>query len=371
MRKIYGFIDLFGAPELGPLTAKRNFGSVTFLGRYGLLDFALSNFSNSGIDRLGILVDRHYNSVRNHIRNGSAFTINTKTGRLHIMVNEEGILTPELNTDIMTVNMSKDFIKDGKTDYVIIAPGYLLMSMDYNPIIEAHIKSGNDITLVYEHRFDLDKTMKGMNVLGIKNNLVKTMKRNDQKEKEGDVSLDVFIMNRDYFEHLIETQKEVNPKYMFKDMVKYEITKMKKQANSYEFKSFVLPILSLDDYIQGSFYLLPYLNRLKLFRKDWPIYTATHNTPPAKYGPKANVKNSFVANGSIVDGIVENSILSRNVVIKAGASVKNSIVFTGSEIGKGVSLNYVLTDKSVVISEKASISGTKKEYVIIKQGEKV
>ena len=122
MRKIYGFIDLFGAPELGPLTAKRNFGSVTFLGRYGLLDFALSNFSNSGIDRLGILVDRHYNSVRNHIRNGSAFTINTKTGRLHIMVNEEGILTPELNTDIMTVNMSKDFIKDGKTDYVIISP---------------------------------------------------------------------------------------------------------------------------------------------------------------------------------------------------------------------------------------------------------
>ena len=371
MRKIYGFVDLFGAPELGPLTEKRNFGSVTFLGRYGLIDFALSNFSNSGIDRLGIIVDKHYNSIRSHIRNGSAFTINTKTGRLHLMINEEGILKPQLNTDITTINVSKDHYKDGKTDYVVIAPAYILTSMDFNPILESHIKSGKDITLVYEHRFDLDKEMKGMNILTIKENIVKGMKRNDQKEKEGDVSLDIFIMNREFFDHIISSQKEVNLKYGIKEMVKYEVTKMKRVANSYEFKGFVLPILSFEDYIKGSFYLLPYLNRLKLFKKDWPIYTATHNTPPAKYGPKANVKNSFVANGSIVNGTVENSIISRNVIINAGANVKNSIVFTNSEIGKGASLNYVLTDKNIKVGEKVSLVGNKKEYVIIKQGEKI
>ena len=154
-------------------------------------------------------------------------------------------------------------------------------------------------------------------------------------------------------------------------MIKYDIKNNKKDAFSYEFKGFTLPILSLQSYIDGSFFLLPYLNRLKLFKEDWPIYTATHNTPPAKYGPKANVKNSFIANGSIVNGNVENSILSRNVVIEAGATVKNSIIFTSSEIGKGANLNYVVTDKSVCIKEKTTLSGNKKDYYFIKQGEKL
>lgn len=372
MRKIYGFVNLFGAPSLGPLTEKRNFGAVTFLGRYGLIDFTLSNFSNSGIDRVGILLDKHPNSVRSHIQTGSTFTINTKTGCLDVMVNDTVMLKPQYNTDISTYIFAKDhFSKSGNSEYVVIAPAHILASMDFNPIIEAHIRSGLDVTLVYEHRFDLDKEMKGMNLLTIKENIVKGIKRNDQNVKEGDVSLDIFILNKEFFDHIVETQKDVNVKYLFRDMIKYEITKMKRKANSYEFKGYVLPILSLEDYIKGSFNLLSYLNRLKLFKEGWPIYTATHNTPPAKYGPKANVKNSFIANGSIIDGTVENSILSRNVIVKAGASIKNSIIFTSSEIGKGVSLNYVLTDKSVVISEKAAISGNKKEFTVIKQGEKI
>ena len=371
MRKVFGFVDLFNAPELGPLTEKRNFGAVTFLGRYGLIDFALSNFANSKINRIGIIVDKYSSSVRSHIQNGSAFISNTKTGCLHVMFNERALRKSEPNTDIETINISKEHFTDGGSEIIIVAPVYILASMDFNPFIESHIRSGKDVTLVYEHRFDLDKTMKGMNILNIKGNIVKGIKRNDQKDKEGDVSLDIFIMNRDFFDHILSSQREVNIKYGIREMIKYEVTKNKVEANSYEFKGFVLPILNLDDYINGSFYLLPYLNRLKVFKDGWPIYTATHNTPPAKYGPKANVKNSFIANGSIIDGTVENSILSRNVVVKAGASVKNSIVFTSTEIGRGSSLNYVLTDKSAKIGEKVSLTGNKKEYVIVKQGEKL
>ena len=371
MRKVYGFVNLFNAPDLGALTENRNFGSVSFLGRYGLIDFALSNFSNSGIDRIGILVDKYANSIRSHIQNGSAFTINTKTGAIHVLYNEAAILKGQYNTDISSINSTKDHFSDGLSEYVVIAPSYILMSMDFNPILDAHIKSGRDITLVYEHRFDLDTTMKGMNLLTINGAVVKNLKRNDNKVKEGDVSLDVFVMSRGFFEHILSTQKSVSEKYDIRDMVKYEIKNNKVEANSYEYKGFVLPILSLDDYINGSFFLLPYLNRLKLFKEDWPIYTATHNTPPAKFGPKANVRNSFVANGSIINGTVENSILSRNVVVEAGATVKNSIIFTNSIISKGANLNYVLTDKSVKVDEKVSLAGNKKELVIIKQGGKI
>ena len=371
MRNIYGFVNLFGAPELGALTEKRNFGSVSFLGRYGLIDFALSNFANSNIGRVGVLVDRYSNSIRSHLRNGTAFTVNTKTGHISVLFDEDAAYQKDNVTDISTINATRDHFEERLNDYIVIAPAYILMSMDFNTIVDAHIKSGLDVTLVYEHRFDLDKEMKGMNLLTIKNRLVKNMKRNDLKEKEGDVSLDVFVMNRSYFEYIISTQKDVSDKYNLRDMIKYDIKNNKKEAFSYEFKGFTLPILSLQNYIDGSFFLLPYLNRLKIFKEDWPIYTATHNTPPTKYGPKANVKNSFVANGSIINGTVENSIISRNVNIEAGAVVKNSIIFTSSEIKKGANLNYVLTDKSVYVGEKVSVSGNKKEYYIIKQGEKL
>ena len=368
MRKVYGFIDLYGAPDLGPLTESRNFGAVTFLGRYGLIDFALSNFTNSGIDKTAIIVDKYSNSVRSHIQSGSAFTINTKTGYLNVLQSEQALKKNEYSTDIFTINTTKAHFADGYSNYIVVAPAYILMSFDYNLALESHIKSGKDVTLVYEHRFDLDQTMRGQNLITLAGDKVKAMKRNDGNEKEGNVSLDVFIMNRDFFDEILLTQKDVNPKYNIRDMVKYAI-KNKKEANAYEFKGFTLPILSLDDYIKGSFFLLPYLNRLKLFRENWPIYTTTHNTAPAKYGPRASVKNSFIANGSIVDGTVENSILSRNVKVGAGASIKNSIVFTGTEVAKGASLNYVLCDKSAKISEKVSVNGNKKEYVIIKQGE--
>jgi len=371
MRKICGFVNLFNSPELGPLTEKRNFGSVTFLGRYGLIDFALSNFTNSGINRVGIIVNKFPNSIRSHVQNGSAFTINTKTGYLGVLYNEQHE-RKDTHNDVTTIKATRthyDIVED--SDYVVIAPAHLLMCMDFYPIIREHIASEKDVTVVYEHRFDLDKEFKGANLLSIGNKKAKFLKKNDQKEKEGFVCLDTYILSRHFFDEILEEHVNINEKYGLNDMIKFMVNKSRKEMNAHEYNGFVLPVTSLDNYIKGSFFLLSYLNRIKLIKDGWPIYTATHNTPPARYGPKANVKNSFIANGSIINGTVENSILSREVIVSQGASVKNSIVFTKTEIAKGASLNFVLTDKTAYIGEKASISGTKKEYFIIKQGAKI
>lgn len=370
-RKVSGLVNLYDAPDLGVLTETRNFGAVTFLGRYGLLDFILSNYSNSGIDRVGILVKDKAFTVRSHIQNGSAFTINTKLGRLVVIHDEKGILNPSTNTCISALISNRDNIVDNVTEYIVFAPAKILMSFDFRELIEDHIQSGADVTIMYQHRNDLDKTLKGNNIFTIKNDKIKNLKRNDMKNAEGDISLGIYVFNRTYFEYLALSQKNVSLKYDFSDMLKYDVKNNKPNYHLYEYKGLNFPISSLDDYIKASFDLLDNETRRTLFRDDWPIYTAAHNTPPAKYGPKANVKNSFIANGAIINGTVENSVISRHVVIENGATVKNSIIFTGSEIGEKTSLNYVLSDKHVHIQKGTKLSGDKKYFYTIRRGENI
>ena len=100
----------------------------------------------------------------------------------------------------------------------------------------------------------------------------------------------------------------------------------------------------------------------------WPIYTTTHNTPPALYGEKAEVKNSFISNGSTIKGTVINSILSRDVIVEEGAVVKDCILFSGTKVGKGSHLQYVVADKKVQIKEVRDVAGEEDHYMYISFG---
>ena len=154
-------------------------------------------------------------------------------------------------------------------------------------------------------------------------------------------------------------------------MVTYMTNNHLAKTHAYEFDGYVAPMISLDNYVRYSFELLDYKNRCKLFNEDWPIYTTTHNTPPSLYGPNADVKNSFIANGSIIKGKVRNSIISRDVVVEEGAVVENSILFSDTYVGEGVKVTYVLSDKNARIVEKKKVSGTEDEILCIGYGVRV
>ena len=126
-----------------------------------------------------------------------------------------------------------------------------------------------------------------------------------------------------------------------------------------------------DHYVYESFKLLSYHNRNKLFLPDWPIYTTTHNTPPALYGKNADVQNSFIANGAIIKGKVLNSIISRDVIVEKGAELTNCIIFTNSIVGKDVKMEFVVTDKNANISTVKELKGEPNKILYIKQGAKI
>lgn len=348
--KVLGICNLHNAPTLGGLTQRRSYGSVTMLGRYALMDFTLSNFSNSGIDSVATLVPEFPNSIHSHIRSGNTWTANMKTGFQFISHNDTPNLSKFHNTDINNIISNMSYYRLIKFDLVILAPAHYLSSMDFRPIIEAHEESGNDCTVVYIDVLDGTKSFeKGQVITLDKDNKVKYFRSNTQRKDDIKVSLDTFIMNRDLFDKIIKETPNINPTFSFQKMIAYLLQEDEISVGTYKFEHYVTPITSLKEYVDNSFSLLKYENRRKLFRNGWPIYTTTHDTPPAKYGNNANVKDSIISNGCRIEGKVEHSILSRNVIVEKGCVVSNSIIFTDSSITNKSKVNYIVTEKNVLI----------------------
>ncbi len=138
--------------------------------------------------------------------------------------------------------------------------------------------------------------------------------------------------------------------------------------NAYPFDGLVIPILTFQNFVKYSTDLLNYDIRKQLFKEGWPIYTTTHNTPPATYGENAHVSNSFIANGCIIKGTVINSVISRDVIVEEGAIVKDCVLYSGTQVGKGANLQYVLSDKKVTIKEIIDVAGEKDDFIYISRG---
>ena len=348
--KVLGICNLHNAPSLGGLTQRRSYGSVTMLGRYALMDFTLSNFSNSGIDSVVTLVPDFPNSIHNHIRSGATWTANMKTGFQYISHNDAPNLSKLHNTDINNVLSNIIFFKSNSFDTVIMAPAHYLSSMDFRPIIEAHNKSKHDCTVVYIDVYDGTKSFSKGTIINLnEDGTVRNFRNNTQRNNEIKISLDTFVMSKDLFFKIIKEAPNVNEMFTFQKMIAFLNSEKEISIGTYKFEHYVTPITSLTEYMNNSFDLLKYENRRKLFRNGWPIYTTTHDTPPAKYGKNANTKDCIISNGCRIDGKVEHSILSRNVVVEKGCTVSNSIIFTDSIITNKSKVNYVITEKNAHI----------------------
>ncbi len=373
MRNVVGIVNLHDCPHLGPLTMSRPLGTTSFLGRYGLMDFTLSNFSNSGIDRVAVLAETDFHSVINHLQTGQVWINNTRLGFQRVLTNESLLGVSKFNTDIQNMIVNKGLFYDENPEYVIIAPAFMLMSYNYRELLKKHIETGADVTILTKHiSNNTDREFYNCDVLEVgEEDKVVGVSTNTCRRKEVDISLESFIFKADSLVNIISEAKDISKLFSLRKLINYFIELGKYDIRAAFFDGCVLPILSFEHYVRHSFNLLKVEEREKLFKDDWPIYTTTHNTPPALYGEHAIVSNSFIANGCIIKGRVKNSIISRDVIIGEGASVEDSIIFTKSEIGQNIKIKYVVTDKRAKVVEIKKISGEKGDMLYIGREERV
>ena len=197
MAKTLGLVNLHSTVAYGGLTERRPVASVSYLGRYAIIDIVLSNMSNSGIDSVGILIQNNPRSLFKHIGHGNGWNFNTKKGGMSLLYNEKYANNLKYNHDINNLVENIAFIKDNMPDYVVIAPCHIVTTINYNElrhsatsalinyndVIDAHVASGADITVVYKHVDDADSAYIGSDYLKMTGNKIDEFKVNKGNKK--------------------------------------------------------------------------------------------------------------------------------------------------------------------------------------------
>lgn len=367
--KVLGLVDCFNNPSFGPLTQHRSLASTSFLGRYAYIDFPLSNFLNSNIPSIGILCQNHIRSLIKHVGNGRSWISNTKIGELRVLYDEPLVSNPGYNTDVACLFENIQFLKQVRPDYVIFASPQYLFECDYSKLLKEHVESGARISLLYKH---IDSGLKTSFVNQKKVTVsprgkITHMEPNKGDVDEGDISLGSLIMDYPMLESLMEYASGTSSFFNIADVLSYLSASV--LIRGVKIDSFVRCVDSLSHHLEYSLEMLSGTSFDELFQENWPIHTRTYDTPPTIYGKEADVKNACVANGCDIQGTVINSIIGRNVKVKKGAVIKDSIISSGCIIGENVYIEKTIVDREASVIHVNEITGTMEKPMYIARGD--
>lgn len=355
---------------LGDMTKNRTMGSVMFGGRYRLIDFPLSNMVNSGISEVGVITKSNYQSLLDHLGSAREWDLARKKGGLYILPPFGNVESTLYRGRIEALYGAMSFIKHSRAKYVILSDCDVVTNIDYKPIVAAHIESGADITAVAHtgvYSSDDIKTSTVFNVDADKN--VTSVLINPDISGTCTTSLNVFVMSMDF---LIETVNDA----MARGNISFERNILQEKCRElkikiYEYDNYFSKLNSPESYFKSNMALLEPENARKLFVPKRSIYTKVSDNAPVKYDLDSKVSNSLVADGCIIEGEVENSVLFRGVKVGKGAKVKNCILMQGTVVGDNAELNYLITDKNVSICENHILTSSPQYPMYVGKGASV
>ena len=366
-------LDKKGNPNINILNYARPLASTPIAGRYRIIDFVLSNMVNSGINNVGIYAKEKYRSLTDHLGSGKDWDLSRKKGGLYIFSPENTKYNNNYgfrSGDIYSILANIDYIERSTEEYILIAPGYMLCSMDYKDAIKYHQESKNDITVLYKHVDNADEDFLSCMTLNIdNNNRVLNIGTNIGAFPSANISMETYIMKRTDFIKCIYKIASLGTHAYFEDYIKKELPNI--QVGAYEFKDYLKCINSIQSYAQCSKEMLKKEVSTELFNSERKIFTKDKSQAPTIYMKNADVRNSFVATGCKIDGTVENCTLFRKVEIGKGAKIKNCVIMQNCKIDPGVVLENVIFDKNVRISKDKELKGDKDYPMVIEKNQKL
>ena len=354
------------------LTEKRTMASLPFGGRYRQVDFALSNLACAGIHRVGIVTRHSYQSLMNHVGSGEEWGLEMEEGGLEYLTPYSSSKVSDYRGKLESLYSAISFLKKGKEDeLVVMIDSAILSNLDLTEILESHIKSGKDITIVTKkgiangHRL-LDMALK-LDRKGQVSDIVV-----DYEAPRGyEASMDIFILSKRFLIQQVKAHIARNLYHMDRDLVLGLWQKKQLSINVFSYDGLAMFNESVEEYFQNSLRLTEKAVREDLFGRRHPVYTKVRDRVPTYYGDGCAIENCSVADGCMLEGNVKNSILFRQVTVKPGATVENCVVMNDAVIGEGAQLRYVILDKDVVVRRGAKLMGTPVNPVIVGRGEVV
>lgn len=323
----------------------RPIGAFSFLGRYRIVDFPVSNLSNSSIDRIQVYVSQNPRSLAEHLSSGQNYNINAKRGKLQLLFNQDSRVNDIYNTDVAAYVANLEVLERMQQQYVVITAGNMIFQQDFQQVLQQHVDSGADVTLLYHKTEKADSGYRNCAVLELNRQKgIKAIKPNDGSSASRNVFMDTYVMSREMLIKLIRDAKKRSAIYNLTDILNLESDSL--DIRGYQHKGeYFAAVYDLLSYYKANLELLDYEYAKQLFSAKWPFYTQTTDSCPVHYFEGSKVKSSMIANGTKIYGTVENSVIGRNVEIRKGAVVKNCVILGHSVIGENVHLENQIVDK--------------------------
>lgn len=338
--------------DLGELTRLRSVAAIPFGGRYRLVDFVLSNLVNSGIVNVGVATEYNYQSLLDHIGSGKPWGLARKQFGLRFLP-PFSANSNETDERIKMLTGVIHYLKRSPQRYVIVADCNNVCNMRFDDVVALHVDSGADLTVVYQRSRDkgvyIDVDESG-NVKGI-------------ADKGDNRLVGYYVFTKDLLVNVLERYQNIGQKRFYNDLIAGYIRRHK--VVGYRFDGYLSTITDTTGYFRVSMDLMDINVRKNLFISDNRILTKVKDMVPTHYMDNAEVSSSFIADGCVIDGKVENSILFRGVTVEKGAVVKDCIVMQNTVISQNVRLGACIVDKDCVILKGKELVGQPNYPVVV------
>ena len=342
--------------RLGVLTSKIAKPAVPYGGKYRIIDFPLSNCTNSGIDTVGILTQYKPLELNDYIGSGKPWDLNRTGGGVHILPPYHGQQGGNwYKGTANAIYQNLEFIERYNPEYVLILSGDHIYKMDYSLMLESHIESGAACTIAV-----LEVSMEEASRFGIMNTkedgTIYEFEEKPKNPKSNLASMGISIFDWKKLKYyLTEDEKDPESSNDFGKNIIPSMLGNGELLKVYRFADYWKDVGTVDSLWEANLDLLNPKIDLNLGDKDWRIYSRNEAAPPQYISPEAEVENSLITDGCDISGKVDYSILFKNVTIEEDTSVEYSLIMPGAVIKKGAKVRYSIIAENAVVEENAQI----------------
>ena len=352
--------------QLKELTSLRSVAAVPVAGRYRMIDFSLSSMVSSGIRNVGVIMQRNYQSLMDHLGSGREWDLHGKRSGLVILPpfmtrDNVGVYTGYL--DALKSNLQ--FLRRSKERYAVVTDTRILYTANFDEIVHAHAESGADITLLYSKDADIRRNGSGRYLDIAENGRVRNLETDPIIPHFPNTYMEAFVIRREMLIDLVDRAVARGQHHLVRELLMDGLKDGSLRIGSYECPGKVWNIDSVQAYFDCNMDMLDSTVRKNLFYGDTAVMTKLRDEMPTRYLGEGKAVNSLVADGCVIEGTVENSILFRGVKVEKGAKIKDCIIMQDGIIMRKAELQNCILDKQTTVLDNTRLIGARNYPVVI------
>lgn len=351
--------------RLHDLTNKVAKPAVSYGGKYRIVDFPLSNCANSGIDVVGVLTQYESVLLNSYVAAGRRWGLDAKDSGVYVLPPRE---KADANLDVYrgtadAISQNIDFIDSYSPEYILVLSGDHIYKMNYAKMLAEHKANNADATIAVIEVPYKEASRFGIMHTDEEGHIIEFQEK-PEHPKSNLASMGIYIFNwKPLRKLLVADMKDPDSHHDFGKDIIPQLLADNKTLYAYRFKGYWKDVGTIDSLWEANMDLLDSNNELDLNDPTWKIYTEDVTTLPHYVGPEASIQRSFVTQGCIIEGEVKNSVLFTGVEVGEGAKVYDSVLMPGAKVEAGAVVQRALVADGVKIGKEAVVGSADSEHI--------